>query len=48
MLAKEIHYEPRPEEIRAVIIASWKRGGLLPAATVEQLVPVKNVERRSP
>jgi hypothetical protein len=41
-LAKEIHYEPLPDEVRAVIIASWKRGGLLPAATVEQMVPAAN------
>ena len=35
MLAKEIHYEPLPDEVRAVIIASWKRGGLLPPASIE-------------
>jgi hypothetical protein len=39
VLAREIHYEPLPDEIRAVIIASWRRGGLLPAAAVEQMVP---------
>ena len=42
MLAREIHYEPLPDEIRAVIIASWRRGGLLPAAAVEAMVPVQN------
>jgi hypothetical protein len=38
VLAKEVHYEPLPPEIRAVIIAAWQRGGLLPAATIEQMV----------
>jgi len=38
-LAKEFRYEPLPEEIRTVIIASWKRGGMLPAATIEKMVP---------
>jgi hypothetical protein len=41
LLAKEIHYQPLPDEIRAVIIASWKRGGMLPAATIEQMVPIQ-------
>lgn len=40
-LAKEFRYEPLPEEIRTVIIASWKRGGMLPAATIEQMVPTQ-------
>jgi hypothetical protein len=39
LIAKEIHYEPLPDEVRAVIIASWKRGGMLPAATIEQRWP---------
>jgi hypothetical protein len=39
VIAREIHYEPLPEEMRAVIIASWKRGGLLPAAMIESMVP---------
>lgn len=43
MLAKEIHYGPLPDEVRAVIIASWRRGGLLPAAMVEQMVSMQNV-----
>jgi hypothetical protein len=38
-LVKEYRYDPLPDEVRAVIIASWKRGGLLPAAAVEQMVP---------
>jgi hypothetical protein len=40
-MAREIHYEPLPGEIRTIIIASWMRGGLLPPATVEQMVPLK-------
>ena len=38
-LAKEYRYDPLPDEVRAVIIASWKRGGLLPAAAIEEMVP---------
>jgi hypothetical protein len=41
VLAREIHYEPLPDEVRAVVIASWKRGGLLPAAAIEQMVPAE-------
>jgi hypothetical protein len=40
-IAREIRYEPLPDDIRAVIIASWKRGGLLPAATIEGMVPAR-------
>jgi len=40
-LAKEIHYEPLPGEVGAVIVGAWKRCGLLPTATVEQMVPEK-------
>jgi hypothetical protein len=38
-IAKEIRYDPLPDEIRVAIVASWKRGGLLPAETVEKMVP---------
>jgi hypothetical protein len=38
-IAKEIHYEPLAADVRAVVIASWRNFGLLPAATVEQMVP---------
>jgi hypothetical protein len=38
-IAKEFQYEPLPGDVRAVIIASWKRGGLLPEASIEQMVP---------
>src|ERR1700735_4716089 len=37
VLAREIHYEPLPPEVRMVIIAAWKRGGMLPAAVVEEM-----------
>src|SRR5277367_3225981 len=40
-LAKEYRYDPLPDEVRAVIIASWKRGGLLPAAAIEEMVPAQ-------
>jgi hypothetical protein len=38
-IAKAIHYEPLAPEVRAVIIAGWMRGGLLPKPTVEGMVP---------
>jgi hypothetical protein len=28
LLAREIHYEPLPQEARTVIIAAWSRGGM--------------------
>jgi hypothetical protein len=40
-LAKEFRYDPLPDEVRTVIIASWKRGGLLPASVIEQMVPAQ-------
>jgi hypothetical protein len=39
VLAREIHYEPLAPEVRMVIIAAWKRGGMLPAAAIEEMVP---------
>ena len=41
VLTREIHYEPLPPEVRMVIIAAWKRGGMLPMATVEEIVPAR-------
>jgi hypothetical protein len=40
-LAKEIRYEPLPGEIRAVVIAAWQRGGLLPESTIKEMVPIR-------
>jgi hypothetical protein len=39
MLAREIHYEPLPGEVRAIVIAAWQRGGMLPRPAVEQMIP---------
>jgi hypothetical protein len=39
-LAKTIRYEPLAGEVRLAIIAAWQRGGLLPAATIEEMVPL--------
>jgi hypothetical protein len=39
LLAKEVHYEPLPQEIRVAIIAAWTRGSTLPQATIEAVVP---------
>jgi hypothetical protein len=41
-IAKELQYQPLPPEVRQVIIAAWVRGGLLPAAAIEQMVPAAN------
>ncbi len=40
ILAREVHYEPLPAEVRTVVLAAWTRGGLLPKGTIEQMVPV--------
>jgi hypothetical protein len=39
VLAREAHYEPLPPEVRAVVIAAWIRGDMLPKTTIEQMVP---------
>jgi hypothetical protein len=39
-IAKEIHYERLPGEVRTVIISRWMRGGLLPQQVIEQIAPV--------
>jgi hypothetical protein len=39
LLAREVHYEPLSGEVRAVVIAAWVRGGLLPKGVVEGMVP---------
>jgi hypothetical protein len=38
-IAKQFQYEPLPGEVRVAVIAAWRRGGLLPSATIEQMVP---------
>jgi hypothetical protein len=43
-LVKEFQYEPLPSDVRAVIVAAWSRGGLLPAAAIQQMVPVAQPE----
>jgi hypothetical protein len=39
VLAKEVHYEPVPDEIRVAIIAAWRRGLALPHPDIERMVP---------
>jgi hypothetical protein len=39
VLAKEIHYQPLPAELRAIVIASWMRHDLLPKPVVEEMAP---------
>jgi hypothetical protein len=41
VLAKEVHYEPLPPEIRVAIIAAWQRGSPLPRAAIEEMVPAQ-------
>jgi hypothetical protein len=36
-IVKGYRYDP-PDEVCAVIVASWKRGGLLPAAAIERMI----------
>ncbi len=38
-LVAEVRYEPLPAELRAVVIAAWQRGTMLPAPMVERMVP---------
>jgi hypothetical protein len=44
VLAREVHYEPLPAEVRAVVIAAWRRGDMLPDAAIEEMVPKDAVE----
>jgi hypothetical protein len=44
LLAREVQYEPLSGEVRAVVIAAWQRGGLLPRAVVEKMMPVRATE----
>jgi hypothetical protein len=39
VIAKEFRYDPLPAEVRTVVIAAWTRGGLLPRAAIEKMVP---------
>jgi hypothetical protein len=39
MIAREFRYDPLPPEVRAVVIAAWIRGDMLPQTAIEQMVP---------
>jgi hypothetical protein len=41
MIAKEFRYDPLPDEIQVAVIASWKRGGMLPPGAIEQMIPAR-------
>jgi hypothetical protein len=43
-LARTIHYDPLPPEVRFAVIAAWKRGGLLPAGTIDTMVPAQTTK----
>lgn len=38
--AREFRYDPLSDEMRMVIIAAWKHGGLQPPAVIEQMAPL--------
>ena len=42
-IAKDFHYDPLPGEVRTIVIQSWRNFGLLPAATIEKMVPEQKV-----
>jgi hypothetical protein len=39
VIAREFRYDPLPPEVRMVIIAAWQRGGMLPKATIQEMIP---------
>jgi hypothetical protein len=39
VLARDVHYEPLPPEVRAVVITAWIRGDMLPKTAIEQMIP---------
>ena len=41
-MAREFRYDPLPPEVRAVVVAAWIRGDMLPRAAIEQMVPVQS------
>jgi hypothetical protein len=43
VLAKELHYDPLRDDVRIVVIRSWKNFGMLPLATIEKMVPEKTI-----
>jgi len=44
VVAREFQYDPLPAEVRTLVIAAWTRGGLLPRATIEQMVPAQTTQ----
>jgi hypothetical protein len=46
-IVKEYRYDQLTDEVREVIVASWKRGGLLLAAAIERMIPTKLCPRHS-
>jgi hypothetical protein len=43
VIAREFQYDPLPAEVRAVVIAAWTRGGLLPATAIDKMVPERKL-----
>jgi len=39
VMAREFRYDPLPPKVRVAVIAAWTRGGLLPRAAIERMVP---------
>jgi hypothetical protein len=46
VIVTEYRHDPLPDEVRAVIIASWKRGGLLPVAPQRGVAALASLARR--
>ena len=38
-IVKQNRYDPLPDEVRGVIVATWTRGGVLPPAAIKAMVP---------
>jgi hypothetical protein len=39
VMAKEFQYDPLPPEVRITVTEAWVRGGMVPKALIEQMIP---------
>jgi hypothetical protein len=47
-LAREFRYDPLSDDVRMVVIAAWTRGGMLPPAVIQQMVPAQPTKSMTP
>ena len=47
-ILREMHYDPLPEDVRLVLIQSWKNFGMLPPGAVEKMVTAQDSQRPQP